>query len=509
MKFKLLSALFILGIVVFSFLNPVFACAAEVDIEIEDLDVDPDWICVDEDETIELSITVTLEEGPDDTLVTAKFYVEDDGDWDYIDEDEIRLDEDETRTFRVDYDYDEYDLDEGTYDIKVVVEDEHEHDREIEYSDLYVDDCEDSKLRIDVGWIDIDPEYPDKGDVVLISTPVSLESGRVPETVYVKGYVDAELVRSTSIKFDHLKTKTFEFTVDTDDYGTGPHLIKVKAEVDSERDTATRSFTIGPVGYKKITEHCLLVDSIWVDGLLQPDGRTRVYAKVLNCGTEYEEGVRARLDAFSRTYTTGFFDVPSGGSKDVFLTITVPENVRAKETLRVTVWNDYTTDTWSKDFVIYTGISLIEIDEEFIVENCGKETITFNIMNTGEVSDTFTLSVTGSGAEWVTGIPNAITLNPDDRETITAYISISCETKTGYYEFTIKVENSSKYSATSTIHVVRRWKWPTLTLPTGLFVPGMFAWFPWALFVLLVVFILLLLAGYWLLVDSRRRPMFE
>ncbi|MDI6825641.1 MAG: PEGA domain-containing protein [Candidatus Aenigmarchaeota archaeon] len=473
-----------------------------VKLRISDFDVNPDTICMGQDETVEMSIRVNLEQGPDNTFVTTKFYVEDDrGNWHYIDRDEKYLDRGQTKTFSVDYHYSAYFSDEGIHDVRAKVE----TGTIIEnvYSELDVKDCIPYRYRVVVGSISLDNEYPDLGDIVLVSTPITLNYARLPETVYVKGYVDDNLVHSASIRFYKLGTETFQFTIDTDKYTTGPHTIKVKAEVDTKTDTSTRTFSISPVGYYvREAEHCLSVEKIWTEEELKPGERNKVYVRVLSCGTKYEKNVKMKLEAFSKTFYTGEFDIPARGSKDVFVTITVPEDVSGKQSFKVTVWNIHTSDTWTKDFEVQVGIPYVEIKPEFILENCQKERITFGVTNTGKVSDTFTISLTGIGAEWVTGVPSTITLDPDERKTVTAYVSVPCDAEEGYYEFTIIAKDSTEYSATSTMRVIRPWRWPIF--PTGIFL-----WLPWILLILLIIFLVFLFGGYWLFTSGRRRPMFD
>jgi uncharacterized membrane protein len=282
----------------------------------------------------------------------------------------------------------------------------------------------------------------------------------------------------------------------------------VKAEVKGRTDTSTKTFSTSPFGYYvRGMEHCLSIDNVWTDDDLKAGERNKINFRVLSCGTKYEKNVKMKLEAFSKTYYTGEFDIPSGGSRDVFVTITVPEDTSDKQTFKATVWNSYTSDTWSKDFVIYTGVPSIEINPEFVIGDCQKKRISFDVMNNGKASDTFTISLTGSGAEWVTDVPDTITLNPDERRTVNAYISIQCGTEPGFYEFTINAKGSPEYSVTSTIHVVKSFGWPVF--PTGLFVGAGIFWLAWFLIILFIVFLVLFFTGYLSFINSRRRPMFN
>ena len=485
-----------------------------VKLSLSNFDVNPDTICADRyehdytNENIELSVRVNLEQGHDNTFVTTKFYVEDnDGNWHYIDKDDEYLDIGQTKTFSVDFNYYTDFLNEGVHDVRARVE--AEGVIENIYSELDVR-CRYDRETIEVGSISLDNEFPNFGDVIVVSATITLNyHDYYHEKVYVKGYLDNILIRSEDMIFDGTDTQTFQFTIDTGKYSTGPHTVRVKAEYRDKTDSSLRTFSTSPVGYYATgKEHCLSVDKIWLDNDLQPGESNKVNVRVMSCGTKYEKNVNMKLEAFSKTYYTGEFDVSPGSSKDVFVSITVPEDASEKQTFKITVWNSYTSDTWTKDFVVSTGVPFIEIKPEFMIEDCQRNRVSFDIVNNGKVSDTFTISLTGSGAEWVTGVPGTITLNPGERKTVNAYMSIPCDTEAGFYEFTITAKGSPEYSVTSTIQVVKSFRWPVI-FPTGLLVGWMF-WLPWFLIIIVILILLILFfVGYGSLINSRRRPMFD
>lgn len=467
-------------------------------ISLGDLKVDPDSVCVSEHENIMLSVPVTLERGSDDTLVTARFYVEDDGYWDYIDKKEIRLDEDETRTFRVYYDYDSYDLDEGWHDVKVVVE---ARGREkTGYDDLYVSSCI-REYEVSVGWISLDPEHPEECESVTASVPVTLNSARdLPIDVYVKGYVDNDLVYSTSVEYYSRITKTFKFIIDTCDYSKDKHTIKVHATIDGITDVSKRTFIIGEDFVK---EHCLSVDDIWVDDSLIPGEEATVHVEVSSCGTRKEYDNRVSLKAFSDVEYDGVFDLSPGESEEVTIEINVPEDAEGTETFEARVWNSYVSDTLSKSFTVFTGVPVIDVEREYKVKECEVTKIAFDVINAGEATDTFTLKIKGDTTEWFSGIPQTVTLEPDERKTIKAYVSVPCDTEPGRYAFTVSAEGSQKYSVTSYLVVVKPWAWPVIDW-TGLFVgvSGIMYWLAWVFLSLFLVLLVLFL--FWLSKKSRR-----
>jgi hypothetical protein len=324
--------------------------------------------------------------------------------------------------------------------------------------------------------------------------------------VYVYAYIDNDKFYTTSKILDEDETERFSFTLDTDDYSTGTHDLRVTAKLDSETDSSTRSFTIGKI-YGKTATHCLSINGIRTDRPIQPGQTVKILVDVMSCGETDESEIKAKIEAFSKTYYTGFFDIVSGQTKEVFIPFSIPDDASGKQTIMVTVWNDKTTDTWSKEFVVLTGTPFIEIAKEFMIEPCQSRQIKFTVVNTGEVTDTFSLKITGSVAEWITGVPEDVMLEPNERKTIVAYANVPCDTELGFYEFTVTAEGSQKYSVTSTINVARSWTWPML--PTGFFwFAGIWTWLPWLLLIIFILFLLLLLLSG-ARFGSRGRPMFD
>ena len=497
----------------------------EVDIRLGSLDVDTDNLCINDDKTVRLSIPITLENGNDDTFVVAKFFVIDSNDkWHYIGKDEQRLDSGNSRTFSREFNSDEFFFDEGTHDVKVTVQSD-DFEKTV-FSDLHVNDCFHREYpyryysgctncypkdcTFFVGSIDVNNEYPDQGDVIRVTVPITQDCSYYSHDVYVYDYVDDILVNSVILRYDGYNIDTHQFTVDTGAYANGPHTIKVRAEFGGREDTSTRVFVVSPVGYYATgTQHCLSIDRIWTDGDLKAGESNKINVKVSSCGTLYERNVAVKLEAFSNTLYTGQFDIPLGGSRDAAITLTIPEDVSGKQIFKVTAWNSYTSDTFSKDFIVYTGEPFIDIKPEFTIDDCQRKIMSFDVINKGKASDIFTISLTGSGAGWVTGVPTEITLNPGERSTVNTYVSVPCGTESGFYEFTITAKGSPQYAATSSIHVTKTFKWPSFNFPTGSFVMTGLFWLPWILIILLALFLLLFFTGYISLISSRRKPMFH
>jgi len=476
----------------------VFYIEEEIELKLDEFEVDPSTVCVDEDETVELSVEVTLEKGPDDTDVVAKFYIKEGDTWNFIDKEDKTMDEDDEKTFSVDYDYDADSLEEGRYKVKVIVEANDE--MIVEYANLDVEECFPLDGDIEVGWITLTPEFPEVGDVVLASVPIRLQISRtLPEDVFVKAYVDGRLIDSTTMRFKHLVDETFTFTIDTRDYSRGTHTIEVKATVDSVTDTSRRTFSLGTEGVSEEI-HCLNVDLETED--LKPDEDSTVLVEVSNCGSVTERNIKVKLEAFSRIYFSDILSISPSKSQEAKITISVPEDVEDTHTFSIRVWNSYTSDSTSKDFSIMIGTPLLKVEPEYRVQRCKNNEITFTLKNIGDSVDTFILSTDSS---WVTGIPDEVTLEKDEMKSIKAYVAVPCDTEEGYYSFTITAQNSKKDSVTSNLYVFKPWAWPIF--PTGWFVgvPTVVVLLGLTLLFVLVVFYLF----YNEFVLSKKRPMFE
>jgi hypothetical protein len=474
----------------------------DIEVVIDDFDLDPSTVCTDESETVELSVKVNLEKGPDDTLVTAKFYINDGDSWDYIGRDEEHLDEDDEKTLRVDYDYEKNDLDEGSYDVKVVVE--ADDIKETEYSTLDVEDCSQTgNHNVEVGFISLSPEYPQTTDRLSFSVPITLHSSdSFPTDVYLRAYVDGKLIDSRTFRFYRVETNTYTFNIDVRQYGSGTHNIEVRANIDSITDISTRDFIIG--SGMPGTTHCLSIDNIWVDSPLKAGEKLTVHVRVSNCGSLTENNVKASLTAFSKTYFNDILGIPSSKDVEVDFYVQVPDEAMKTTTFNAKVYSPYTSNTESKDFTISTGMPLISIKPEYSVKECESNEITFQVINTGDVSDTFNL-ITEGDSDWITGIPERVTLEPDEEITVKGYANIPCDTQEGFYKFIVTAKNSDEYSMSSNLHVVKRWSWSIL--PTGFFtgITSVMFLIPW---ILLFILIALVYFFYIVSLRERRKPMF-
>lgn len=346
--------------------------------------------------------------------------------------------------------------------------------------------------------------------------------------VTVEGEDDFYKMKIFSFSYSGEKnSRWFEF--DTDDWETGTYDVYVEAIGECGCDRISKrigTITLSKYYYRyyryypevkyvypqkeyvyEDEQHCLSIDKIWTDEPLKAGETVRAHVRVGSCGTATERDVKVKLTAFSRSYQGSVSVIPTGGSNDVSFTVTVPEDAVGSQSFEAIAWNSYTTDTWSKNLEIKTSKPVISLKPEYRVEDCKINRIAFLVTNTGDVKDTFTLSLSGYATGWITGVPEKITLNAGQSERVNAYVSVPCDTEEEFYQFTITAKDSSDYSVTSGLRVKRSFMWPNVSFPTGLFVgvTGIFIWLPWVLlFIMLILF-------YWIgneIVSQRKRPMF-
>jgi uncharacterized membrane protein len=89
--------------------------------------------------------------------------------------------------------------------------------------------------------------------------------------------------------------------------------------------------------------------------------------------------------------------------------------------------------------------SLVSLDEENNVCPCGNKEFGFQITNNGDFADTYTLSVDGTAPGPVTLSDYALTVNPGETRSFSAYVEAGCDSL-GDYEFTV---SSTPTSGTS------------------------------------------------------------
>ncbi len=478
----------------------------EEDLRLGSLDVSPSTICRDDDQLIEFSIPVTLEDGEDDTEILVRFFIEDnDGGFIQVDSQRRNLDDGETRTFTGSFDYDANRFDLSSHDVKAVAEN---GDSETEFATLRVVTCPlVSDRNVDVGFISLNPEFPNQGEIVIGSVPITLKKATLPENVLVTVKVDGSTLVTTSIHYVSLTTQTLQFTIDTSFLATGTHTVEVLGKVDSVTDKSLRTFTVGPLPkIPTAPQHCLVIEDVWSDRPLRDGESFQITARVRNCGLSGETVTRTILDGFNKSFTFGSFFLSPDKTKDVTFTVFVPDEVFGQTTLRARAFSAFASDSLSKDFIVQSGFPTLNVKSQYGVNECRVNTIKFDIMNSGSVSDTFKISVSGDVASWFTTLPQEVTLESKQVRTIEALVSVPCGTQPGLYQFTLTVKGSPDVSVTSTLKVSKPFTFPRISLPTGLAVSTQ-ALAKWLLLTLLIFLLLVALIAFlaWVLYYHPRR----
>ncbi|MFH8080484.1 MAG: SpaA isopeptide-forming pilin-related protein [Candidatus Aenigmatarchaeota archaeon] len=442
------------------------SCYDTEDVSVGSIEVSPYTICRERDATIEISVPVRLVAGRDDTEVTARFYIKEDGRYIYIGKDTHVLDVGERKTFSIEYEYNAYDLSYGTHDIKVVVEGA--KDSETRYSAIRVIKCFEPK-DIDVGFIWLNPENPRSSDLVEGKVPITLkEAPSLPQNVYVEVRIDGKVLTESSLRFYHIETKEYKFYFSADKYGEGMHTIEVTAWLDGISDTSMRRFIIDESSYFKTTpEHCLIIKDLWTEKPLKEGETATLKVRVRNCGMHIEPNIETRLYALNKTMSGGIIMLKPNEERDVSFVIRVPEDTDIMK-VKVNVWNPYASDELEREFSIKMGYPQVRAESEYVVRQCQQTNISFIVKNVGEAKDMFTISFEGEPAKWLSNYPSTIELDAGEFRKVYVDVNVPCDAS-GLYKFTITAQGSPKYSVTSTMRVKAENKfnllWLLLLLP--------------------------------------------
>jgi hypothetical protein len=145
------------------------------------------------------------------------------------------------------------------------------------------------------------------------------------------------------------------------------------------------------------------------------------------------------------------------------------------------------------------SIPKVILNDEYEVKACQSNDINFDVMNTGDKADTFTISYSGAAADWISST-REISLDAGQRKAVTAYVSVPCDAS-DLQHFTVKLSDTQTTSATSFFKV------------SGIPFTGWFVWngrmsdiVMWGLIFLLAVGVLLVLVLFfvWALSGKNR-----
>jgi len=140
------------------------------------------------------------------------------------------------------------------------------------------------------------------------------------------------------------------------------------------------------------------------------------------------------------------------------------------------------------------GSPLVSVRQDYSVNKCEINSFSFDVMNVGPSSATFSISASGSAADWIR-LESPITLEKNEKRSVTAYASVPCGAK-GEYDFTVTASGKTSSSATSYLKINE---------PASTFVFPALRLSPEWLIVLLIVILLIVLLLILFLVLNRRR----
>jgi len=307
------------------------------------------------------------------------------------------------------------------------------------------------------------------------------------------------------MKFYDEGTKTFHFSLETDDFDEGENTIEIRAYADGESDSSERDFTIEEDGtyYFDGTGDCLTFYKFYIKENLVAGESAKIYTKVLNCGGETQSSVKVRLSAFGKIYDRNIGTLKAHESEEIVYDIYVPDDESGQITFYGKVWSSDAEDIIEKDFAVYTGIPYVDLDDDYRVKICDSREIEFEIRNHGHAQDVFDITVLGEAASWISGIPDSIELGPHQTREITAIIDVPCDTAPGYYGFEITLSNTDEYIGSSEVRAVTGWKWPTIGKTWRVGDRELPSW----IVIFVVIVFLILVALYWKAYRIRKTPM--
>ncbi|MBS3052299.1 MAG: hypothetical protein J4428_02935 [Candidatus Aenigmarchaeota archaeon] len=479
-------------------------CDDDFAIDVHSVDASPSSL--DEGEDVTVTGTVTLVEAPNGMHpVTAKLHIDDDF------RNSITFYLSEGQSEYVFFIEDTSGLNDGTHTAKITASvdgvsaqdqdtfsvDEDHDDRDDE---LRVDDFEASPASVCI----------DQDELVELSVDVELEEGNDNERVEAKFYVEDDnghffFVGDDDHEMDVDDRREFSttFNFDAFDLDLGTHEVKVIVDND-DTETEFSSFRVEDCGVVRRdfvidrrvvidqfslfrSSHCLSVEDLWTDDKLIPGQQANMRARIFNCGSSVENNINTDMLAFKRSYSAATYTLYPSQSRDILFAFNVPKDTEGTIQMKASVYNSFSSDSLTEDFVINDGVPIIFGKKEYPVNICETNTIKFDVLNKGTADDIFTLSVSGESADWFSVLPGQVQLKMNQRKTVEAVVDVPCDVKSGKYGFTLAASGSPVYYFESSLKATKPFKFPTMDL--GALLPWLLLFL---LLFLLVLFFLLL-----------------
>ncbi len=475
------------------------SCNDNFQIDVKNVDASPSSL--NEGDNLEITGTVTLLQSPAGSHpVEVKLYI--DGDLKNTESIFLNQGDSEFVSFVEDTDG----FDDGSHTAKIVAT-VHDAASDQDEDTFSINGDDHEELQLDDFEVSPSSFCQDEDELVELSVDVKLNKGD-DEKIQAKFYVEDDddhffFVGDNDHKLDKGDEKTFTATYEYEafDLDIGKHKVKVVVDND-DKEIEFTSFRIKDCGGIKRDfrfdkrvfvdqfsllrpTHCLSVQDLWADEKLIPGKTVDIRATVSNCGSSVENNINTDLNAFKKTYSIATYSLSPSQSRDVIFTINVPKDAEETENMKATAYNAVASDSMSNSFIISDGIPVIFAKKEYTVNICETSKIKFDVLNKGDVSDVFTLSVSGESADWFSVLPGKVDLKASQRKTIEAVVDVPCDAKSGKYDFSLTASGSPAYTATSTLRAVKPFKFPTIDFN--------WMWLLWLLLGLLLLALLLAL----------------
>jgi plastocyanin len=279
----------------------------------------------------------------------------------------------------------------------------------------------------------------------------------VPATVQVWPGGTSQYSATGTVLFYGLSQGTYTISASSAGYASqsGSQTVyynqQTSADICLNRNVA---ITTQPTG-----EHCLKIKSLTSDGEIKSGETETFQASINNCGTFNEYSIKTRLKMFETSADGSIISLAPGETKTVSISIDVPSSAAGREKAVLEISNADNSLSTEKTFNILFGQPVLSVKDQYEAKRCEINSFSFDLMNVGKATETFTLSVSGPAKDWIHFSPDTITVDAGDRVTVSGIAAVPCDAKIGDYIFTINAKDKTVSSQTTSLRVIDGRSW--------------------------------------------------
>ena len=299
-------------------------------------------------------------------------------------------------------------------------------------------------IKVKVQNTDDEDDYKSIIEAVLVSAEDSSEAD------------GTDIEEKVSVDSDSKETVTLEMTIPTD-IDSGNYYLYVKVTNDDDEDNCQQRAI--PVTIKR-SNHEVILNELNVPENVSCGASAAIEGSVANIGKEDEPKVKiVYSDSFGGSSTVYSEDLDTGDDSPVSFVLSVPKNATEsafKNSVTFNIYYDYDEDDESydeKDTVTYLFsvvgdcsklISSQTITTEASTAITGTESeIRVTIVNTGTVSQTYSVSASADWADIDSISPASVTLASGEEKEVSIKLTPNSGTEIGAHDMTINVQHGS------------------------------------------------------------------